>query len=71
MNLFLNYKSRISLWLESLKRIYISNISYSELGKGSQRALQRPEESALESHFHKGIRETKLMPGNGARETAY
>lgn len=27
VNLFPNYKSRISLWLESLKRIYINNIN--------------------------------------------
>lgn len=71
MNLFLNEKSRISLWVESLTRIYINNINYSELGKASWHAPQRPEESALESYFHKGIRKTKLMPGKGARGTAY
>lgn len=71
MNLFLNCRFRVSLWLESLKRSYIKNINYNELRKASQYAPQRPEESVRESHFHKQIRKTKLMPGNAARGTAY
>lgn len=50
--------------------IYIRNINYSELRKARWHAPQKPEESALESHCHKGIRKVKLTSRNGARGTA-